>query len=108
MRISDWISDVCSSDLDVLSGRVTPGARVAIIGAGGIGFDVAEFLVHHGQSPTLDTSRWLAEWGVATNFEGRGGLAPPKPEAPARQVWLLQRSAGKPGDRKSTRLNSSH
>src|SRR3546814_15897477 len=51
------------------------------------------------RSSDLDTSRWLAEWVVATNFEGRGGLAPPKPEAPARQVWLLQRSDGKPGAR---------
>jgi len=85
------------SYLDVLSGKVTPGARVAIVGAGGIGFDVAEFLVHHGQSPTLDTPRWLAEWGVATNFEGRGGLTAAQPEASARQVWLLQRSRGKPG-----------
>jgi len=83
--------------LDVLSGKVTPGQRVAIIGAGGIGFDVAEFLVHHGQSPSLDVQRWMAEWGVAASFEGRGGLAPPQPEAPARQVWLLQRSHGKPG-----------
>jgi 2,4-dienoyl-CoA reductase (NADPH2) len=83
--------------LDVLSGKVTPGKRVAIIGAGGIGFDVAEFLVHHGESPSLDVQRWMAEWGVAANFEGRGGLAPPQPEAPAREVWLLQRSPGRPG-----------
>ncbi|MDP1697009.1 MAG: NADPH-dependent 2,4-dienoyl-CoA reductase [Xanthomonadaceae bacterium] len=85
------------SYLDVLSGKVTPGKHVAIIGAGGIGFDVGEYLVHHGESPTLDTQRWMAEWGVAANFEGRGGLTPPKPEAPARQVWLLQRSPGRPG-----------
>jgi len=83
--------------LDVLSGKVVPGAKVAIIGAGGIGFDVAEFLVHHGDSPSLDPQRWMAEWGVAAHFEGRGGLAPPQPEAPARQVWLLQRSPGRPG-----------
>ncbi|PKM15457.1 MAG: NADPH-dependent 2,4-dienoyl-CoA reductase [Gammaproteobacteria bacterium HGW-Gammaproteobacteria-2] len=85
------------SYLDVLSGKVTPGQRVAIIGAGGIGFDLGEYLVHHGESPTLDTERWMAEWGVAANFEGRGGLTPARPEAPARQVWLLQRSPGRPG-----------
>ena len=85
------------SYLDVLSGRVKPGARVAIIGAGGIGFDVAEYLVHDGPSSTLDRERWLAEWGVATDFSGPGGLRKPRPEAPARQVWLLQRSPGKPG-----------
>ena len=85
------------SYLDVLTGKVVPGPRVAIIGAGGIGFDVAEFLVHEGHSPTLDTGRWLAEWGVAADFEGPGGLAKPRPEPPAREVWLLQRSPGKPG-----------
>ncbi|WP_374471906.1 FAD-dependent oxidoreductase [Arenimonas sp.] len=87
------------SYLDVLTGRVVPGARVAIIGAGGIGFDVAEYLAHEGPSPSLDTSRWMAEWGVAPDFDGSGGLAKPRPEAPARQLWLLQRSPGKPGAR---------
>ncbi|MDR1077040.1 MAG: NADPH-dependent 2,4-dienoyl-CoA reductase [Xanthomonadaceae bacterium] len=85
--------------LDVLSGRVEIGKHVAIIGAGGIGFDVAEYLVHEGLSPSLDPARWMAEWGVDPNFETRGGLAPPRPEPPAREVWLLQRSAGKPGAR---------
>ncbi|TKR33944.1 NADPH-dependent 2,4-dienoyl-CoA reductase [Luteimonas gilva] len=85
--------------LDVLQGRVVPGARVAIVGAGGIGFDVAEFLVHHGQSPSLDARRWMAEWGVDARFDARGGLASPRPEPPARQIWLLQRSPGRPGAR---------
>jgi 2,4-dienoyl-CoA reductase (NADPH2) len=84
---------------DVLSGRVTVGARAALIGAGGIGFDVAEFLVQEGPSPSLDPARWMAEWGVDATFEGRGSLARPHPEPPAREVWLLQRSAGKPGAR---------
>ena len=87
------------SYLDVLGGKVLPGHKVAIIGAGGIGFDVAEYLVHEGESLTLDTARWMAEWGVAPDFEGSGGLARPAPEAPAREVWLLQRSPGKPGAR---------
>lgn len=87
------------SYLDVLQGRVTAAERVAIIGAGGIGFDVGEFLVHHGQSPSLDTARWMAEWGVDPTFEKRGALVTPQPEAPARKVWLLQRSPGKPGAR---------
>jgi 2,4-dienoyl-CoA reductase (NADPH2) len=85
--------------LDVLQGRVVPGKKVAIIGAGGIGFDVAEFLVEHGESPALDARRWMAEWGVDPSFESAGGLAPPRPEPPARKLWLLQRSAGKPGAR---------
>ncbi len=87
------------SYLDVLLGRVEAAGKVAIIGAGGIGFDVGEFLVHEGESPSLDTGRWMAEWGVDPSFEARGALARPAPEAPARQVWLLQRSPGKPGAR---------
>ena len=83
--------------LDVLQGRVVVGGKVAIIGAGGIGFDVAEFLVQEGASPTLDPARWMAEWGVDADFDSPGGLLPPRPEPPARQVWLLQRSPGKPG-----------
>ncbi|ROP79210.1 2,4-dienoyl-CoA reductase [Stenotrophomonas rhizophila] len=85
--------------LDVLLGRVQVGEQVAIIGAGGIGFDVGEFLVHEGPSSALDPARWMAEWGVDPSFEGRGALAKPAPEAPARKVWLLQRSPGKPGAR---------
>ena len=87
------------SYLDVLLGRVRAADKVAIIGAGGIGFDVGEFLVHEGQSPALDKARWMAEWGVDPSFEARGSLAKPQPEAPARKVWLLQRSPGKPGGR---------
>jgi 2,4-dienoyl-CoA reductase (NADPH2) len=90
--------NVCSY-IDVLTGRRTIGRRVALIGAGGIGFDVAEYLAHAGVSPSLDTPRWMAEWGVAADFEGPGGLQPPDPEPPAREIWLLQRSPGKPGAR---------
>ena len=85
--------------VDVLRGRVVPGKRVAIIGAGGIGFDVAEFLVQEGPSPSLDPARWMEEWGVDPASGTPGGLQPPKPEPPAREVWLLQRSAGRPGAR---------
>lgn len=85
--------------LDLLSGRVQPAGQVAIIGAGGIGFDVAEFLVHTGLPISLDLPRWQAEWGVDPEFERPGALCPPRPEPPARQVWLLQRSPGRPGAR---------
>ncbi|MGH8053270.1 MAG: FAD-dependent oxidoreductase [Stenotrophomonas sp.] len=85
--------------LDVLLGRVKAADKVAVIGAGGIGFDVGEFLVHEGPSPALDPARWMAEWGVDPSFEKRGALVKPQPEAPARKVWLLQRSPGKPGAR---------
>ncbi len=85
--------------LDVLARHHPVGERVAIIGAGGIGFDVAEFLVEHVPSPTTDVDRWTREWGVDKQLRQRGGLQPPAPEAPARQVWLLQRSEGRPGAR---------
>ena len=83
--------------LDVLQRRVVAGARVAIIGAGGIGFDVAEFLVQDTPSPTTDITRWMAEWGVDPEQRARGGLTPPHVEPPNRQIWLLQRSPGRPG-----------
>jgi 2,4-dienoyl-CoA reductase (NADPH2) len=83
---------------DVLRGAAV-GKRVAIVGAGGIGFDVAEYLVHQGHSPTEDFSLWRREWGVGDPADTPGGLAPdgPRPEAPAREVHLLQRKAEKPG-----------
>nr|WP_156890146.1 NADPH-dependent 2,4-dienoyl-CoA reductase [Silanimonas lenta] len=85
--------------LEVLTGRVQVGRKVAIVGAGGIGFDVAEYLVHAGPSPSLDPQAWMAEWGVDPDFERPGGLARPRPEQAAREVWLLQRSPGRPGAR---------
>ncbi|WP_424942510.1 FAD-dependent oxidoreductase [Aliiroseovarius crassostreae] len=83
------------SYIDVLRDGADVGDRVAIIGAGGIGFDVAEFLTQAGESPTENLDEWLAEWGVTDPADARGGLAPegPKPEAPARQVTLMQRKA---------------
>ncbi len=87
------------SYLDVLARHTPVGARVAIIGAGGIGFDVAEYLVEPAPSPTTDVVRWTREWGVDTQLEQRSGLCRPQPEAPSRQVWLLQRSEGRPGAR---------
>ncbi|WP_299408318.1 NADPH-dependent 2,4-dienoyl-CoA reductase [uncultured Roseobacter sp.] len=89
------------SYIDVLRGKVAVGKRVAIVGAGGIGFDVAEYLVHEGTSPTESLPDWMREWGVADPAEHRSGLAPegPQPHAPARQVTLLQRKAEKPGKR---------
>lgn len=87
------------SYIDVLQGRVVPGRRVAIVGAGGIGFDVGEFLVQDAPSPSLDLEAWMREWGVDPRFESAGGLAPPRVAPSPRQVWLLQRSPGKPGAR---------
>jgi len=87
------------SYLDVLRDGVPVGPRVAIVGAGGIGFDVAEFLVEPAPSPTTDLARWTREWGVDLDHAARGGLAPARPEPPARAVWLLQRTPGPPGRR---------
>ncbi|PCJ08483.1 MAG: NADPH-dependent 2,4-dienoyl-CoA reductase [Rhodobacteraceae bacterium] len=79
--------------IDVLRGKVPVGDHVAVIGAGGIGFDVCEFLLEEGHSPTTDLPLWMKEWGVADPEEHRSGLAPegPQPAAPARRVTLLQR-----------------
>ena len=85
--------------LEVLRGEVVPGRRVAIVGAGGIGFDVGEFLVQQAPSPSLDAALWMREWGVDPSFESAGGLRPPRVDPPAREVWLLQRSPGRPGAR---------
>ena len=85
------------SYVDVLRHGAPVGARVAIVGAGGIGFDVAEFLVESGHSLALDATAWRRHWGVGDPDEARGGLLAPEPGAPARQVTLLQRRAGKPG-----------
>ena len=85
------------SYIDVLKGEKTVGQRVAIIGAGGIGFDVAEFLSHQGASSSLDVKAFMEEWGVDMKYNNRGALAMPEPEASAREIYLCQRSKGKLG-----------
>jgi 2,4-dienoyl-CoA reductase (NADPH2) len=75
---------------DVLSGRVVPGRRVAVVGAGGIGVDVSHFLTH---DPADDLDDWLAHWGVGDPAVHPGGLTEPKPWTPVREVTLVQRKA---------------
>jgi len=83
---------------DVITGAVQVGARVAVIGAGGIGFDVAEFLTSSGPVGVAQhRDEWLAEWGVADPATARGGLATAAPPRSPRQVYLLQRKTGKVG-----------
>ena len=86
--------------IDVLTGAAKVGARVAVVGAGGIGFDVSEFLTTQ-DSPTGDLAAWLAEWGVEDPAVARGGLSPagPQPEPSRRIITLLQRKAERPGKR---------
>ncbi len=91
--------DSVLSYVDVLRGKAPVGKSVAVIGAGGIGFDVSEFLLEEGHSPTTDLPLWMKEWGVTDPADHRSGLAPegPQPAAPARQVTLLQRKAQRHG-----------
>jgi 2,4-dienoyl-CoA reductase (NADPH2) len=79
-----------ASYADVLEGRVVPGRRVAVVGAGGIGVDVAHFLTH---DPAETTEDWLAHWGVADPSLHPGGITEKKPRVPAREVYLLQRKS---------------
>jgi 2,4-dienoyl-CoA reductase (NADPH2) len=83
---------------DVISGRVRVGERVAVVGAGGIGFDVSEFLTHAG-TPGVAQSReeWMREWGVSDPAVHPGGVTTPAPEPSPRQVFLLQRKASPVG-----------
>lgn len=87
------------SYLDVLRDKAPVGKRVAIIGAGGIGFDVAEYLTDSGHEPSQNIEAFMKLWGVDMSLEARGGIegiAPQVPPSP-REVWLLQRKNSKVG-----------
>ena len=84
--------------LDVLQGKQPVGRTVAVIGAGGIGFDVSEYLLHEGESASLNKARFFAEWGIETTGATRGGLKPAHIGHVPRQIYLLQRKASKVGD----------
>jgi 2,4-dienoyl-CoA reductase (NADPH2) len=87
------------SYLDAILGRKPVGKRVAVIGAGGIGFDVSEFITHKGKSPSLDIPAFMKEWGVDLNMEHQGGVRGVEAELPEveREVFLLQRKSSKVG-----------
>ncbi|MFG2999909.1 FAD-dependent oxidoreductase [Streptomyces sp. NPDC048340] len=85
------------SYLDVLRDGAPVGRRVAVVGAGGIGFDVAEYLTDSGEGASQDPEVYFRHWGVDTSYTGPGGLAAPERPAPPRQVHLLQRKATKVG-----------
>jgi 2,4-dienoyl-CoA reductase (NADPH2) len=82
---------------DLLEKKVIAGQKVAIIGSGGIGFDVATFLTHRNGSDT-DIASFMETWGVDMEYNHRGGLKLAQPELPERQVYLLKRSTGKHGN----------
>ncbi len=85
------------SYLEVLRDKKPVGERVAIIGAGGIGFDTASYLSHGDRSSSLDGDAFCQEWGIDKSLRQRGGLTQPQPPRSPRQIWLLQRKPGKPG-----------
>jgi 2,4-dienoyl-CoA reductase (NADPH2) len=86
------------SYVDVLLHGAEVGRRVAIVGAGGIGFDVAEFLTGRLTAREADRDGFLAEWGVDGAIRQAGGLAPPHEEPPLREVFLLQRRTSRHGE----------
>ena len=83
---------------DVLLYKKPVGKSVAIIGAGGIGFDVAEFLAHQGESISQNIELYMKEWGVDMTYKNAGATQMPQPVASPREIFLLQRSKGKIGD----------
>ncbi|KAF1785081.1 FAD/NAD(P)-binding domain [Phytophthora cactorum] len=85
--------------IDVLKNKAPVGKKVAIIGAGGIGFDVAEFLSHVGESTSSSVDVFAREWGIDTTNSVRGGVAGIEPSIPppAREIYLMQRKSTKHG-----------
>lgn len=92
-------SDKVMSYLDVLKDKKTVGKKVAVIGAGGIGFDVSEYLTHEGVATSQDIPAFMKEWGVDMTMEARGGIegVEPQPHPSPREVFLLQRKKSKVG-----------
>ena len=87
------------SYLDVLKDKKPIGKRVAIIGAGGIGFDLSEYLLHSGESSAMNLDLWLKEWGIDTSIKSRGGIDGIKPviHRGEREIFMFKRSKGKFG-----------
>jgi len=82
---------------DLLSGRKQAGSKVAVIGAGGIGFDVSEYLSVEDPSQAQTIDEFCTEWGIDKSIEAPGGLIKAHDEPSAREIWMLQRKTSKPG-----------
>jgi 2,4-dienoyl-CoA reductase (NADPH2) len=87
------------SYLDVLRNEANVGKSVAIIGAGGIGFDVAEYLSHQDESTSLSVDAFMKEWGVDMTYHHGGAITKPQPKPSPREIFLIQRSKGKVGEK---------
>ncbi len=85
--------------LDVIAAKKPVGEKVAVIGAGGIGFDVSEYLAHAGESTSQNIPAFMKEWGIDMSLNSRGGIegVQPQPSASGRQIYLLQRKSTKVG-----------
>ena len=85
--------------IDVIADKKPVGKKVAIIGAGGIGFDTAEYITHSGESTSQNIPAFMREWGIDMTFNSRSGIegVTPKPEPSPREVYLLQRKVSKVG-----------
>ena len=99
LKIEGIENDKVLSYIDVLKFKKPVGKRVAVIGAGGIGFDVSEYLVHEGESTSLNIDAWLKEWGIDKSLEARSGIEGLKAEVhpSPREVFMFKRSKGKFG-----------
>ncbi|MBT8334064.1 MAG: FAD-dependent oxidoreductase, partial [Deltaproteobacteria bacterium] len=96
IRIPGADNPICLSYSELISGKRQAGRRVAIIGAGGIGFDVATFLVHH-QSTATELNQFMSQWGVDMSHSTPGGLKKAEFTISDRELYLLQRKSTKPG-----------
>jgi 2,4-dienoyl-CoA reductase (NADPH2) len=87
------------SYIDVIAYKKPLGNRVAILGAGGIGFDTAEFITHQGQSSAVNIEKFMHEWGIDMSLDARGGIegVSALPDPSPREVYLLQRKTSKIG-----------
>ncbi|WP_299103974.1 NADPH-dependent 2,4-dienoyl-CoA reductase [uncultured Tenacibaculum sp.] len=98
-RIEGIEHDKVLTYLDVVKHKKTVGKRVAVIGAGGIGFDVSEYLAHEGESTSQNIDAWLQEWGIDKTLEARAGIEGIQPEfhPSPREIFMFKRSKGKFG-----------